>query len=160
LAEGLKVTLSTGPPSEEKKGGEAVGGDDSGRPLNNSPGVAEIERPINGTAKGGEDIAVEAATSDSGDAGSTSGLGIIDYQKPAYPILSRIKGEEGRVSLSAGIREDGLVKTVRIEESSGYKRLDQAAVKALYKFRFTPSLFTIRGTLEEKRISFIFVLQE
>lgn len=160
MTEGLKVIFSADSLLEEKKGVEAVGGDNSIRPLNPS-GTAEMDRPTKGVAKvGAEDIAIEATTSNSGEAGSALGLGIIVYQKPAYPILSRIKGEEGRVSLSAGIKEDGLVETVRIEESSGYDRLDRAAVKALYKFRFAPFLLAANGELKEKRVSFVFALQE
>jgi len=58
---------------------------------------------------------------------------------PAYPSLSRRLGEQGTVLLEILIREDGSVGEVIIRESSGYKRLDETAVRAVKRWRYTPA---------------------
>ncbi len=57
---------------------------------------------------------------------------------PAYPPLSRRLGETGRVMLRVLIGADGQPKDVRIAQSSGYERLDQAAQETVRKWRFVP----------------------
>lgn len=58
--------------------------------------------------------------------------------KPAYPPLSRRLGEQGKVTVRALIGADGAVRTAGIGQSSGYQRLDDAAVAAVLKWRFVP----------------------
>lgn len=61
--------------------------------------------------------------------------------KPAYPTASRRMEEEGTVSLRFLVGVDGLVIQSEIEKSSGYKRLDDAALAGLSKCRFQPATF-------------------
>lgn len=63
--------------------------------------------------------------------------------KPAYPMLSRRSGEEGRVMLRVMVEANGLPSKVDIEKSSGYPRLDEAALEAVRKWKFVPAR---RGT--------------
>lgn len=58
---------------------------------------------------------------------------------PAYPNLSRRLGEQGIVLLEILILADGSVGEVRIKESSGHKRLDETAVKAVKRWRYMPA---------------------
>lgn len=58
---------------------------------------------------------------------------------PAYPALSRRMKEEGEVILKLRILRDGRVAAVRIHESSGYPRLDRAAVEAVRYWRYQPA---------------------
>lgn len=58
---------------------------------------------------------------------------------PAYPSLSRRLGEQGIVLLEILILADGSVGEVRIKESSGYKRLDETAAKAVKRWRYMPA---------------------
>lgn len=58
---------------------------------------------------------------------------------PAYPNLSRRLGEQGTVLLEILILADGTVGEIRIKESSGHKRLDETAVKAVKRWRYTPA---------------------
>jgi protein TonB len=57
----------------------------------------------------------------------------------SYPALSRRRGEEGSVTLSFDISASGKISNIQIIKSSGHKRLDKAAEKALSKARFTPA---------------------
>jgi protein TonB len=47
--------------------------------------------------------------------------------------------EEGTVLLRVTIGTNGRVEAVEIEESSGFPRLDQAALKAIRAWRFAPA---------------------
>lgn len=57
---------------------------------------------------------------------------------PAYPALSRRLGEQGRVVLRVRIEPDGTASAAEIRTSSGYERLDQAALQAVLRWRYVP----------------------
>lgn len=63
----------------------------------------------------------------------------LNNPKPAYPTFSRRLGEEGHVQLSIHILADGRVSEAGIKKSSGYARLDQAALEAVRKWRYIPA---------------------
>lgn len=58
---------------------------------------------------------------------------------PAYPRVSRRRGEQGTVILAILILADGSVDEVRIKSSSGYSRLDQSAIQAVKQWRYEPA---------------------
>lgn len=57
---------------------------------------------------------------------------------PPYPLLSNRLREEGTVILHVLIDTEGSVAKVEIRTSSGYHRLDQAALKGVLPWRFVP----------------------
>lgn len=60
---------------------------------------------------------------------------------PKYPRRAQMKGLEGTVILVALIDIDGKIKKlqdIKVLKSSGYKELDRAAKKAMWKDRFKP----------------------
>ena len=57
---------------------------------------------------------------------------------PEYPRTSRRMGEAGRVLLRVYIDEAGLPRQVLLAQSSGFARLDEAAVAAMQRARFKP----------------------
>ncbi len=59
--------------------------------------------------------------------------------KPRYPPASERLQEEGTVSLKFLIGENGQVLSGAVEKSSGYKRLDDAALAALSLCKFKPA---------------------
>lgn len=62
-------------------------------------------------------------------------------RKPEYPSASRRMNEEGTVLLMLLVGPDGSVQQAKIQKSSGFDRLDQAATKtALRYWRFKPAL--------------------
>ena len=65
-------------------------------------------------------------------------------QKPEYPPLSRRREEQGSVVLKFLIGTDGRVLESRVEQSSGYARLDEAARLGLSQCQFKP------GTVDGK----------
>lgn len=67
------------------------------------------------------------------------GVAYLNNPQPDYPAMSRRLGEEGRVLMKVLVSGDGKAKLVEIEESSGFDRLDTAAVNAVKKWRFIPA---------------------
>lgn len=59
---------------------------------------------------------------------------------PAYPLLSRRLRETGTVLLQVLVDADGRPSQVRLLRSSGFERLDLAAVDAMRRARFKPHL--------------------
>lgn len=58
---------------------------------------------------------------------------------PVYPVISRRLGEQGRVLLDVYILADGSVGELRLRRSSGYPRLDEAALAAVRHWRYVPA---------------------
>jgi len=80
-------------------------------------------------------------------------------QKPAYPAASRRANEMGNVVLSLLIDEGGSVISRKVERSSGYQRLDQAAAAGLSLCKFTPATIDGRPTRAWARIEYVWRLQ-
>jgi periplasmic protein TonB len=55
---------------------------------------------------------------------------------PTYPPASRRAGEEGTVRLKVLVDTSGRPSNVAVTQSSGFAKLDQAAVEAVRKWRF------------------------
>lgn len=58
--------------------------------------------------------------------------------KPTYPAMSRRLNEQGRSVIKVLIGIDGLPKQADIAKSSGFDRLDQAALGTVMRWRFVP----------------------
>jgi protein TonB len=60
--------------------------------------------------------------------------------KPDYPPVSRRLGQEGTVTLRLYIQENGRVGEAQVEKTSGFPKLDDAAVRhSLRAWRFRPA---------------------
>jgi len=70
------------------------------------------------------------------------GTRMISGAPPSYPRESRRHREEGTVVLALTLDVDGSVAAISVAESSGFQRLDEAALRAVRKWRWAP---TIRG---------------
>ena len=75
-----------------------------------------------------------------------------------YPPISYDNAEEGTVTLLLAVQTDGSISDIRIARSSGYPRLDTAAVRSLRQAKFQPA--TCHGKPIAVRIhqSFVFEL--
>jgi protein TonB len=65
-------------------------------------------------------------------------VGAGNKPKVEYPALSQRLGEEGTAIIRLQVSVDGGVIDARVEKSSGYPRLDNAALDAVRKARFKP----------------------
>ncbi len=59
--------------------------------------------------------------------------------RPRYPFRSRRLGEEGQVTVEVEVLADGRAGSLEILSSSGYARLDEAALQALQSAQFEPA---------------------
>lgn len=58
--------------------------------------------------------------------------------KPPYPKLSNKLRETGTVTLRVSVGVDGLPQKIDLQQSSGFDRLDTAALEGVRSWRFTP----------------------
>jgi len=67
---------------------------------------------------------------------------VIDFNscaKPMYPHEELAAGHEGTVQMGFEVQADGTIGSSRVERSSGFPSLDEAALTALNKCRFHPA---------------------
>lgn len=106
--------------------------------------------------------ATVAAAGPLGQGGDTKGEAVsyLDLKQfsgnkgPEYPLAARKDGRQGTVDLLYRVTKDGRVAEVQVAKSSGHSDLDEAAVKAVAKFKFVPGqdgwakqpvIFTLKG---------------
>lgn len=68
----------------------------------------------------------------------SSSAAYLNNPPPSYPPLSRRLGEQGKVVVRAFIETNGTASQPEIHTSSGYERLDQAALQTVLKWRYMP----------------------
>jgi TonB family protein len=57
---------------------------------------------------------------------------------PIYPRFARQRGYQGKVALNLLISNTGIVTKIKLLQSSGYKILDNSAIKTVKQWRFVP----------------------
>lgn len=62
-----------------------------------------------------------------------------ERRAPAYPPMSRRLGESGKVVLRVTLNAQGRVAKATVNQSSGFNRLDEAALAAVREWRCTPA---------------------
>ncbi len=65
--------------------------------------------------------------------------GYLRNPAPRYPELCRRLGQEGAVRILADVSEKGIPVAVVLKSSSGYTLLDEAAFKAVKRWKFEPA---------------------
>lgn len=68
----------------------------------------------------------------------SSSAAYLNNPRPAYPSISRRMGEQGKVMLRVFVNAQGLPERIEIQKSSGFERLDKAAVAAVQRWKFAP----------------------
>jgi periplasmic protein TonB len=67
-----------------------------------------------------------------------SAIQYLEPPAPEYPRLSRRLGEAGLVVVRVYVDEAGLPRSVQLAQSSGFARLDEAALAGVQRARFKP----------------------
>ncbi len=78
---------------------------------------------------------------------------------PEYPAISRRMGEEGKLVLRVELDESGRIDEAKVISSSGYERLDAAALTAVKSWQCNPSLRNGQPVRAVALQPFNFVLQ-
>ena len=68
----------------------------------------------------------------------SSDAAYLNNPRPSYPALSRRLGEQGKVVVRVLIGVDGTAQQAEIRTSSGFERLDQAALATVRGWRYVP----------------------
>ena len=94
-----------------------------------------------------------AARSPSTVSGGDLSAGMVEASPPRYPYESRRLKEQGTVVLDVLLGPDGRVERIGLRSSSGYPRLDQAALEAVRHWRWSPMVrdgraVSVRGLVE------------
>lgn len=108
----------------------------------------EVEESEQTPAEEKPGAAVEkSATTTVAEGGSSGPKGPVSYldlkqmpgnKAPQYPMVSRRLGQQGQVELLYKVTKEGKVTDIQVVKSSGFKELDQEAVKAVAAYRFVP----------------------
>lgn len=107
-----------------------------------------------GTGSGGESVGSGSGSGSgtgsgegagSGTKGLTSPPRILQKVEPRYPESARRDGVEGHVTVKLEILENGKPGNVWVVGSSGRNEFDEAAVKAVERWRFVPARDSING---------------
>lgn len=94
-----------------------------------TPEVAVAEEPSGST--------ISTAPTDASAIPTTKSFSIKTRVDPPYPPASRRAGEQGTVLLEIIVAPSGVPTEVNVARSSGYSALDDAAVAAVRKWRFS-----------------------
>lgn len=84
----------------------------------------------------------------------------IGLSQPVYPSSEIRMGHEGTVVLAIEVLENGRIGAVKIEQSSGYERLDESAVREARRWRMSPGTKDGVPTRMWKRVPITFRLQD
>jgi protein TonB len=77
---------------------------------------------------------------------------------PVYPPASRRMDEHGVVRLRVLVDERGRPREVQVAQSSGFERLDEAAITAVRRWQFSPAMQESRAISAWTQVKVIFQL--
>lgn len=90
---------------------------------------------------------------------SDLGTRMLSANPPRYPTESRRQREQGTVVLALTLDVDGRVANISVARSSGHSRLDDAALRAVRKWRWAPTLQGGQPVMVRGQVEIPFVLQ-
>ena len=89
-----------------------------------------------------------------------SAIQYLEPPEPVYPRASRRQGEAGLVVVRVFVGTDGLPKQLQVLQSSGFVRLDEAALEGVRRARFKPPTENGQPTAGWARIPIPFELEK
>jgi protein TonB len=123
-------------------------------------GVAGAEHESGETARAEPAAGPVAGSSGDGGSGLVRVARLVFHPRPVYPRLSIRYGEAGEVLCKIEIDAAGAVAAVAIARSSGYKRLDEAALAAVRRWRFEPARRGGRAQASTATLPVVFELKD
>lgn len=104
---------------------------DQKTPVSVTPSTDPATAPLPREVKKVEPPVVEVA--------AQYGAAYLQNPAPAYPMLSRRRREQGTVQLQVWVTIGGRAEKVEVVKSSGFERLDAAALATVKQWRFIPA---------------------
>ena len=102
--------------------------------------------------------AVEAVPTPRPTTVEATSLAVTRRVDPVYPPASRRLDEHGSVRLRVLVDERGRPREVQVAKSSGYDRLDEAAVSAVRRWQFSPATQESRAVTAWTQVNVVFQL--
>ena len=90
----------------------------------------------------------------------SSNAAYLNNPSPTFPAVSRRLGEQGKVTLRVLISAQGLPERVELAKSSGFDRLDNAAIDTVKRWKFVPGKRNGVAEAMEYLVPVNFVLQQ
>ena len=118
--------------------------------------IEEIMAPPSEVAMPASDTAPAATPM---EAGAAQQLKTTNRVEPVYPATSRRLGEEGTTRLRVMVDQNGRPGQVQIAASSGFARLDQAAIEAVKRWRFVAATDGSRPVASWTQVAITFQLK-
>jgi protein TonB len=84
----------------------------------------------------------------------------LDNPAPGYPSLSKRLGEQGKVMLRVLVNSQGFPDKVEIDKSSGFARLDNAALQAVEHWKFVPARQGAQAVIASVIVPVSFILEK
>lgn len=100
------------------------------QPITTAPPVAEVAAPA--------PLAPPAPPAPPQVDLPSSSADYLNNPSPPYPPLSKRLNEQGRVVVRVRIEADGTASQAEVRSSSGFERLDQAALQTVKRWRYLP----------------------
>jgi len=139
LAKPMEAVIIDSPPTEKSEPVEVIK-PQMEQPQIETPPLAdtipEIEVPTDEPAP----AAITAETSPAPPVGETANMKVNRRVDPVYPAQSRRAGEEGTGVYRVLVDAKGRPLEVSVLNSSGFPRLDEAALIAIKKWAFSPAM--------------------
>lgn len=83
---------------------------------------------------------------------------VLSAKPPVYPVDARRAHEQGTVKLLVLVGSDGKVSDIKVAASSGSDRLDRAALQAVRRWRWSPTIISGAATVVRGYVTIPFVL--
>lgn len=118
-----------------------------------APQPVEVHVPSQSVESSGPPAATVAPTAPAVIQAGDLGTRMISGAPPRYPTESRRLREQGTVVLALVLGLDGRIDSISVARSSGHERLDDAALRAVRKWRWAPTMrngspVIVRGQIE------------
>jgi protein TonB len=123
-------------------------------PMENT--IPEIEVPVDVPPP---ENAITAETAPAPPVAETANMKVNRRVDPVYPAGSRRDGEQGSGMFRVLVDERGRPMDVQVLKSSGFPRLDEAAITAIRKWSFSPAVQNSQPVKSWTRVQVTFNLQ-
>lgn len=130
----------------------------------NSPVAAAVQRtpdpPAPAPAAPAAPAAQPAASAGTGPVKADLTSNLLSAPNPVFPMSSRRKRESGTVVLRVIVGEDGRVDQISVQRSSGFPALDEAALSAVRRWRWSRTIRDGRAVVVTGSVAVNMVLRD
>jgi len=119
-------------------------------PIPATGGVAS-NSPVTGSVSSGTSVSGTTLASKGNASFTSAAPDYLHNPPPEYPEDARLNRQQGMVLLLVDVSPDGAVLNVKLERSSGYRKLDEAALRVAKNWKFKPATMggqTVRSQVE------------